>query len=89
MKMELLRSRGMLALIAILLAVNAVVMIARPGVAQPDHMIPRVTAGGIIALEGPMIATTNEQGDALYIWRPGRMVNGEYESVSVRRYTAY
>lgn len=89
MKLELSRSRGMLALIAILLAVNVVVMVARPGAAQPDHMIPRVTAGGIIALDGPIIATTNEQGDVLYLWRPGRLVNGEYESVNVRRYTAH
>ena len=87
MKLSLSPTRGLMALIVTLLAVNVIVMIARPGSAQPDHLMPKLPASGIVRLDGPMIATTSQNGDVLYIWHLNRFVNNQYE-VSVNRYSA-
>ena len=89
MKLDLSPTRGLLAMIVFLLAINVLVMLARPGAAQSDHFFPQLPAGAIVKLDGAMIATTNQNGDVLYIWQLGRYVNDGYESVNVRNYSAH
>jgi len=88
MKLDLSPTRGLLALVVVLLAMNVIVMLARPGAAQPDHLVPHLPAGAIVKLDGPMIATSSQDGDILYIWQLGPYVNDGYESVRVRHYLA-
>lgn len=84
-------THALLAAIAVLLALNLVVLVARGGsdASAPDAamFLPRAEAGSI--LQGPdpsTIITTNSEGNQLYVWQLGRYVSGSYERVNVDRY---
>ena len=81
--------KGLLALAAVLLALNLVANLAsRPAepTMLPAILASRADANQAIRLEN-MFVTTNNSGDTIYIWQPGRFVNDSYESVRVDRYT--
>lgn len=73
--------KGILVLIAVLLAANLIATFLRPAADQPAvAFLPTAQANSVLRLEGPVLVTTNEAGDRLTIWQLGRVVNDRYEA---------
>lgn len=83
-------THALLAAVAMLLALNLAVSIARSGSnGAPDAsaFMPSAEAGTIVqGRDGNTLFTTSSEGDKLYIWQLGRYVSGSYERVNVDRY---
>lgn len=82
-------TKGILALVAVLLAANLAATLLRPGVDQPAvAALSEARAGEVLRIEGPYLVTTNAQGDSLTLWKLGRIVNDRYESVTSQTFKA-
>ncbi|MBX3729652.1 MAG: hypothetical protein KF858_10750 [Candidatus Sumerlaeia bacterium] len=77
---------GLLALIAVLLALNLVVSALRP--AAPVAVFPTAQASMILKTEGPQFITTNQEGNVIHVWELGRFVGDGYESVKVQSFNS-
>lgn len=79
--------RGLLVLVAVLLAANLAATLAGGNTATDRSVSVRgLQAGDVLRIDGAQLATTNEQGDTLYIWQLRRYVNNRYAEVDVDRY---
>ncbi len=87
MKPETNGIKGLLVLVALLLAANLVATLSarEPGAAV---VVPSAQAGQVLKIDGPVLVTTNDAGDAITVWQLGRYVNDGYESVKARTYDA-
>ena len=82
-------TKGLLVLGVVLLAANLVATAWRPASQPAAALLPTASAGTIVVLEGQRtFATTNQEGNVLYIWQTGKFVNGRYEDVQVDGYSA-
>ncbi len=88
MKPETNSLKGILVLIALLLAGNLAMTALRADSRPLPPVMPTAQAGDVLKLDGPTLITTNESGDKLIIWQLGRFVNDGYESVKARTYDA-
>lgn len=75
-------TKGILALVAALLAANLAATLLRPRVDQPAAgLFPSATAGEVLRMDSGVLITTNESGDRLTVWQLGKYVNDGYDSV--------
>ena len=88
MKPETSSLKGVLVLIALLLAANLGMSLLRADSRPAPAVLPTAQAGQVLKLDGPILITTNEAGDKLTVWQLGRYVDDGYESVKARTYDA-
>ncbi|MBI5153883.1 hypothetical protein HZA57_01490 [Candidatus Poribacteria bacterium] len=80
--------RNLLSVIALLLAANLAVVLARPGAGPSLPINPPIQAGDFYKIDGAFIVTANAEGDTLYVWQLGRLTTDGYETITARTYSA-